>query len=57
MSCKTLFVILSEVKNLMIASYSGLEILRLTPQNDIVGQNHRGEFDNSWGGFCFLGHS
>ena len=32
------FVILSEAKNLMDSSTYTSEILRLTPQNDVVGQ-------------------
>jgi hypothetical protein len=35
------FVILSEMKNLMISSESMAEILRLSPQNDIVTQFSR----------------
>ena len=39
----TMFVILNEVKNLIKSSSYKTEILRLTPQNDIVTQPHRGE--------------
>ncbi len=38
------FVILSEAKNLMNLCTYYLEILRLTPQNDVVGQPLRGDF-------------
>jgi hypothetical protein len=34
-----MFVILNEVKNLMISTESIIEILRRTPQNDIVTQS------------------
>ena len=34
------FVILSEAKNLMSSCTYYVEILRLTPQNDVVGQPH-----------------
>ncbi len=40
MSC---FVILNEVKNLMISNESIIEILRLSPQNDIPTQPPRAE--------------
>jgi hypothetical protein len=40
-------VILNEVKNLMISTESIIEILRLSPQNDITTQPPRGE---GWGG-------
>jgi len=33
-----MFVILNEVKNLMISTESIIEILRLSPQNDITTQ-------------------
>ena len=36
-------VILNEVKNLMISNESIIEILRLSPQNDITTQSQRGE--------------
>jgi len=35
-------VILNEVKNLMISTESTIEILRLSPQNDITIQSLRG---------------
>jgi hypothetical protein len=38
-----MFVILNEVKNLTISTESIIEILRLTPQNDIVTESPRGE--------------
>ena len=38
------FVILSEAKNLMDLGTYTSEILRLTPQNDVVGQPVRGDF-------------
>jgi len=37
------FVILSEAKNLMDLGTYTSEILRLTPQNDVVGQPLRGD--------------
>ena len=37
------FVILNEVKNLMISTESIIEILRLSPQNDITTQSLKGE--------------
>jgi len=39
------FVILSEAKNLMDSGTYTSEILRLTPQNDVVGQPQRGGYD------------
>ncbi|OGP79389.1 MAG: hypothetical protein A2V86_06990 [Deltaproteobacteria bacterium RBG_16_49_23] len=36
-----MFVILNEVKNLMISTESIIEILRLSPQNDITTQSQR----------------
>jgi hypothetical protein len=36
-------VILNEVKNLVVTIGCSIEILRLTPQNDIVTQSPRGE--------------
>ena len=36
-------VILSEAKNLIVLGSYAFEILRLTPQNDVVGQPHRGD--------------
>ncbi len=36
-------VILNEVKNLIILTESTVEILRLSPQNDIATQSLRGE--------------
>ncbi|OGP76884.1 MAG: hypothetical protein A2V86_10895 [Deltaproteobacteria bacterium RBG_16_49_23] len=41
-----MFVILNEVKNLMISTESIIEILRLSPQNDITTQSLKGE-DNT----------
>jgi hypothetical protein len=41
-----MFVILNEVKNLIISTESIIEILRLSPQNDITTQSLRGE---GWG--------
>ena len=38
------FVILSEAKNLMDSGSYTLEILRLTPQNDVLGQPLGGIF-------------
>jgi len=38
-----MFVILNEVKNLMISTESIIEILRLSPQNDIMTQSLMGE--------------
>jgi hypothetical protein len=38
-------VILSEAKNLIISTESIIEILRLTPQNDIAAESPRG----GWG--------
>ena len=38
-----MFVILNEVKNLIKSSSYKTEILRLTPQNDIVTRSPRGE--------------
>ena len=38
-----MFVILNEVKNLMISTESIIEILRLSPQNDIATQSLAGE--------------
>ena len=38
-------VILSEAKNLMDSYTYYLEILRLAPQNDVVGQPLRGDFE------------
>ena len=43
MGRNAVIVILNEVKNLMISSESIIEILRLSPQNDIATQPHRGE--------------
>ncbi|OGP73809.1 MAG: hypothetical protein A2V86_09615 [Deltaproteobacteria bacterium RBG_16_49_23] len=40
-----MFVILNEVKNLMISTESIIEILRLSPQNDITTQSQREEKD------------
>ena len=37
-----MFVILNEVKNLMISTESIIEILRLSPQNDITTQSLKG---------------
>ncbi len=37
-----MFVILSEAKNLIISTESTMEILRLTPQNDITTQSLKG---------------
>ena len=37
-------VILSEAKNLIVSGIYTSEILRLTPQNDVVGQPRRGDF-------------
>ena len=37
-------VILSEAKNLIVSSSYAFEILRLTPQNDVVGQPLWGDF-------------
>ena len=41
-SKNVVFVILNEVKNLIILKNSDSEILRLTPQNDIVTQSVHG---------------
>ena len=41
---KPAFVILSEAKNLMDSGTYTLEILRLAPQNDVVGQPPEGDF-------------
>ena len=38
-----MFVILNEVKNLMISTESIIEILRLSPQNDITTQSQWGK--------------
>ena len=38
-----MFVILNEVKNLMISTESIIEILWLSPQNDIATQSLMGE--------------
>ncbi|HSB04681.1 MAG TPA: hypothetical protein VLK23_05750 [Thermodesulfobacteriota bacterium] len=38
-----MFVILNEVKNLIISTESIIEILRLTPENDITTQFLKGE--------------
>ena len=38
-----MFVILNEVKNLMISTESIIEILRPSPQNDITTQSIEGE--------------
>ena len=38
-----MFVILNEVKNLIISTESIIDILRLSPQNDITTQSRRGE--------------
>ena len=46
-----MLVILNEVKNLIISTESIIEILRLTPQNDIETQSRRGEGE---GGGVFL---
>ena len=43
------FVILSEAKNLMDSGTYTLQILRLTPQNDVVGQPLRGDFVHGHG--------
>ena len=40
-----LVVILSKAKNLIDLDTWAFEILRLTPQNDIVGQLLKGDFD------------
>jgi len=40
-----MFVILNEVKNLIISTESITEILRLTPQSDITTQSPKGEGD------------
>jgi hypothetical protein len=40
------FVILSEAKNLKDLATHTFEILRLTPQNDVVGQPPEGQFRN-----------
>jgi hypothetical protein len=45
----TMFVILNEVKNLIISTESIIEILRLSPQNDIVTQSLKGE-----GSYCYF---
>ena len=44
------FVILSETKNLMDPGTYTLEILRLAPQNDVVGQVVQGDFFGRHGG-------
>jgi len=46
MGRNAVIVILNEVKNLMISSESIIEILRLSPQNDITTQSLGGE---GWG--------
>jgi hypothetical protein len=38
-----MFVILNEVKNLITSTESIIEILRLSPQNDITTQSLKGE--------------
>ncbi len=44
-----MFVILNDVKNLIISTESIIEILRLAPQNDIATQS-RGEGEGQGGG-------
>jgi len=44
---RRLAVILSEAKNLINLDTYAFEILRLTPQNDIVGQHLWGDFETS----------
>jgi hypothetical protein len=43
MGRNAVIVILNEVKNLMISTESIIEILRLSPQNDITTQSPRGK--------------
>jgi hypothetical protein len=49
-----MFVILNEVKNLMISTEFTIEILRLSPQNDIKTQSPRGKGE---GGGSIFHHS
>ncbi len=44
-----MFVILNEVKNLIISTESIIEILRLSPQNDITTQSLTGEGEGGGG--------